>query len=598
MPPYLVLARKYRPAAFRDLVGQDHVVRTLTNSIVSGRVAHAFLLCGVRGVGKTTVARILAKSLNCHDRDDNSAEPCGVCVSCREISQGVSVDVQEIDGASNTSVENIREINENIKYPPVGAAYKIIIIDEVHMISINAFNALLKSLEEPPGHVKFIFATTESHKVPATINSRCQRFNFRTLSVDDLIEGMSHILEQEQIEASQEALAIIALEAQGSFRDGLSLLDQVISFTSEKIDAQSVNQILGLSARDSLGKLVDAILERDCKGALEILHQLFHQGSNPEQLCADLLKYLRNLTVVKAIDSNERPQGMLDATPSQTREMEQLADKGRREEFQNLFAMAVKGAEEARRSQSPWVALEMTMLRMASAPKLTDLSSLIQMIKSGSLPEAPSQKPQRAPLTDAPKPSGHIPDFENTRDETHENSKNKTRNKRASAPIKSEPHDGEQKKSRAAPRFFIEEVRPVPEGTNDEIWRAIKKRIEKEIDNPMIHTIIEHGGLISFGPSKVEIGFTKLLYTDQFIEKLEETKQLKDILQKTFGDVKIDVLTLAQKTPIDTQDPYASPEDGQSDLRRALKQEAIDHPITRAVLKEFKGSSVEEIKIL
>jgi DNA polymerase-3 subunit gamma/tau len=173
MPPYLVLARKYRPATFRDVVGQDHVIKTLENSINSGRVGHAFLFCGVRGVGKTTVARILAKSLNCTDRAKDDANPCNKCVSCREITGGYSVDVIEIDGASNTSVENIREINENIKYPPVGSLYKIIIIDEVHMISINAFNALLKTLEEPPEHAKFIFATTESHKVPATINSRC-----------------------------------------------------------------------------------------------------------------------------------------------------------------------------------------------------------------------------------------------------------------------------------------------------------------------------------------------------------------------------------------------------------------------------------------
>ena len=182
MPSYLVLARKYRPTTFNEVVGQDHVIQTLSNSILSGRVAHAFLFCGVRGVGKTTVARILAKSLNCSGRPEGETNPCNVCSSCREIGNGISVDVHEIDGASNTSVDNIREINENIKYPPVSSPYKIIIIDEVHMISINAFNALLKTLEEPPPHAKFIFATTESHKVPATINSRCQRFNFRTIS--------------------------------------------------------------------------------------------------------------------------------------------------------------------------------------------------------------------------------------------------------------------------------------------------------------------------------------------------------------------------------------------------------------------------------
>ncbi len=254
MPSYLVLARKYRPTTFNEVVGQDHVIQTLSNSILSGRVAHAFLFCGVRGVGKTTVARILAKTLNCSGRPEGEANPCNVCTSCKEIGNGISVDVQEIDGASNTSVDNIREINENIKYPPVSSPYKIIIIDEVHMISINAFNALLKTLEEPPPHAKFIFATTESHKVPATINSRCQRFNFRTISAREIVKGMDAILNQEGIAAEEEALALVAREAQGSFRDALSLLDQVIAFGSKRIAAKDVIGILGVAGRDSFGR--------------------------------------------------------------------------------------------------------------------------------------------------------------------------------------------------------------------------------------------------------------------------------------------------------------------------------------------------------
>ncbi len=217
MPSYLVLARKYRPATFSEVVGQPHVVETLSNAIKGGRVGHAFLFCGVRGVGKTTVARILAKALNCSGRSPEDPNPCCKCTSCTEINKGISVDVQEIDGASNTSVDNIREINENIKYPPIGSLFKIIIIDEVHMISINAFNALLKTLEEPPAHAKFIFATTESHKVPATINSRCQKFTFKTISVRDMVGGMSSILTSEGVEASEEALFLVAKEAQGFF---------------------------------------------------------------------------------------------------------------------------------------------------------------------------------------------------------------------------------------------------------------------------------------------------------------------------------------------------------------------------------------------
>lgn len=573
------------------------MTQTLTNSIISGRVAHAFLFCGVRGVGKTTVARILAKALNCSGRNEGYAEPCGECQSCTEINQGISVDVQEIDGASHTSVENIRDINENIKYPPVSSPNKIIIIDEVHMISINAFNALLKTLEEPPAHVKFIFATTESHKVPATINSRCQRFNFRALTVDDLTNGMSEILKKENIKASEEALAIITLEAQGSFRDGLSLLDQVISFSSGHIEANVVMDILGLGGRNSLGKIMEAVLERSPGQCIEILRQLFHEGASPEQLCSDLIKYIRNLIIVKAVPQDSRPGGMLDATPSQLEEMQKLASQGSLEEFQNFFSLAMKGEEETRRSQTPWIALEMTVLKMASAPKLTDLSALIDMIKSGSF-KAGKQTPAalRSPERKPDKKPDQGP--QKKPDEEKKTAQRGTTTDASRSPESAESSIDSPKAGPTRGRFLIEEVRPIPEGSNDEIWDAIKDRIKNEIDSPMLITVIEHGSLISFGPKKVEVGFTRSIYGDQFREKLENSHELRSIFSDIFSDAQVQVLTLAERTPMNTKDPYAAPDDGQSDLKRAMKQEAMDHPITRAVLKEFQGSSVEDIKII
>jgi DNA polymerase III subunit gamma/tau len=356
MPSYLVLARKYRPTTFSEVVGQDHVIKTLSNAILSGRVAHAFLFCGVRGVGKTTVARIMAKALNCTGRSPGSADPCNQCTACREISAGISMDVQEIDGASNTSVENIREINENIKYPPVSSQYKIIIIDEVHMISINAFNALLKTLEEPPPHAKFMFATTESHKVPATINSRCQRFNFRTISVRDIIDGMTGILAKEGIEAEESALALVAREAQGSFRDALSLLDQVIAFNPQRIDASSVIDTLGISGRDCFGRLIHAVLDHDPAGALQIAHELFEHGYDPEQFVMDLIHYMRNLVVVRTVPAAARVEGLVDAAPSELEELERLAERASAQEFQNLFSMLLRAEAEVRRSANPWIA--------------------------------------------------------------------------------------------------------------------------------------------------------------------------------------------------------------------------------------------------
>ena len=382
MPSYLVLARKYRPRTFSEVVGQDHVVRTLTNSIISGRVAHAFLFCGVRGVGKTTVARILAKSLNCFDRSPGEAEACNVCASCKEVTSGISVDVQEIDGASNTSVDNIREINENVKYPPVSSNYKIIIIDEVHMISINAFNALLKTLEEPPPHVKFIFATTESQKVPATITSRCQKFNFKTISMQDIIAGMARILKQESIKTDEEALALIAREAKGSFRDALSLLDQVIAFNPHAVTTDEVVSILGLTGVDSLVRTMTAVLAHDSASSLSLVQELFQQGYDPEQFILDLIRYVRNLLVIRTVPASDRVEGMIDAPASELRQMGILADQAGTEELHNLLNMLIRAEGDIRRSSNPWIGLEMTVLRMASAPNIMDLSKIIQLMDS------------------------------------------------------------------------------------------------------------------------------------------------------------------------------------------------------------------------
>ncbi|MGC8604760.1 MAG: DNA polymerase III subunit gamma/tau, partial [Desulfomonilaceae bacterium] len=382
MSAYLVLARKYRPATFSEVVGQDHVITTLKNSVLSGRVAHAFLFCGVRGVGKTTVARILAKSLNCTGRPANNADPCCVCPSCKEISAGYSVDVQEIDGASHTSVDNIREINENIKYPPVSSNYKIIIIDEVHMISMNAFNALLKTLEEPPSHAKFIFATTESHKVPSTINSRCQRFNFRTITVKDISTGMANILIKEGIQATSEALDIIAREAQGSFRDALSLLDQIIAFRDGKIEIDAVQSILGIGSRERFYKLVEAIIEHNAASALETLRLVFNEGYDTEQFTLDLIRFFRNLILISHAKNNSSIIEMIDASPSELDRLKNTAAKSSCEELNNLFSILLKSEGDIKRSGIPLIALEMTVIKMCMAPKLVDLSHLINKIDS------------------------------------------------------------------------------------------------------------------------------------------------------------------------------------------------------------------------
>jgi len=590
MPSYLVLARKYRPGAFSDVVGQDHVIQALSNSIVSGRVAHAFLFSGVRGVGKTTVARILAKSLNCTGKEERQADPCGTCSSCTEVTGGVSVDVHEIDGASHTSVENIREINENIKYPPVSSRYKIIIIDEVHMISINAFNALLKTLEEPPAHAKFIFATTESHKVPATINSRCQRFNFRTISIHDMTDAMAGILEQEDVRATEEALALVAREAKGSFRDALSLLDQVIASGSENIAAEDVATVLGIAGREAFGRLMEAVLERDPGEALKLVHELFEQGYDPEQLVMDTIHYLRNLIVVRTLPPGDRGDGILDASPAELEELEKLAGYGSAEELQYLFGLLIRNEGEIKRSGNPWVALEMTVLRMALAPDIVDLSEMIRRIDGthppvgppagrGSPDQAVSQAPQ-----DTSKPVG-----QSARSGPTEEKPPRKKN--------SEPHPQSAGDEPPEPRAMTG-VTPPPDGTPDEIWAAIRADIEKSRIDPAVCSVMEHGRLISPGPADIEIGFHKAFYKQQFEDHLKEKPELKKMFREYLGEGRFKILTLAKETSLDVAKPYDDRADGDSDRNRALKQEALDHPIVRAVQREFPDISIDEIKIL
>ncbi len=578
MSAYLVLARKYRPTKFSEVVGQDHVITTLKNSVLSGRVAHAFLFCGVRGVGKTTVARILAKSLNCTGRIPEEADPCCTCPSCKEIAGGYSVDVQEIDGASHTSVDNIREINENIKYPPVSSNYKIIIIDEVHMISMNAFNALLKTLEEPPAHAKFIFATTESHKVPATINSRCQRFNFRTISVRDIAAGMADILTKEGIEAAPEALDVIALEAQGSFRDGLSLLDQVLAFSDGHIGIPAVQAILGIGSRDRFFKLVEAIVDHDPASALDVLHQVFNEGYDPEQFTLDLIRFIRNLILIAHNIDDSALVNMIDAGESEIQMLKSMAKKTSCEELNNLFSILLKSEPEIKKSGIPLIALEMTVVKMAMAPRLVDLASVLKKIDSPSsrIRVAPSQTKFQASLVE-PTPPAILQRPEKQDESCSERLPN----------LKADEQ-----------RFTITDVAPAPHGTNDEVWEFLKKTMKAHGLDGLLLSMLDHGSLIAYGPKEIEIGFTKSFYKDQFEAYLVTKPELKDVIDHVFGPVQTRVLVLSQKTSLSVEKPYTEALDGQSDLHRAMRKEAMENSIVRASLSEFENSSIEEIRII
>lgn len=305
MSSYIVLSRRYRPRKFCEVLGQDATVLTLKNAIKNRRTAHAYLFCGSRGTGKTTLARILAKALNCSQPDDDF-EPCGTCPSCQEIASSSSIDVLEIDGASNRGIDDIRQINETVGYAPSSGKYKIYIIDEVHMLTKEAFNALLKTLEEPPKQVKFFFATTEPNKVPPTILSRCQRFNIRRISPENILMKMQLMLQDLNYRADEEALAMIAHASEGGLRDAESLLDQIISFTDGEITTKDVADILGITPKEVYRKLDTAARDGHFPAAFEIAHELFFSGKDANQFIEGLIEHYRNLLIIKIGDSNHQ----------------------------------------------------------------------------------------------------------------------------------------------------------------------------------------------------------------------------------------------------------------------------------------------------
>ncbi len=373
---YLVLARKCRPQRFDEVIGQDHVTRTLANAIKMDRVAHSFLFSGVRGVGKTSMARILAKSLNCSQGP--TVDPCGECASCRAVTAGTAMDVIEIDGASNNSVDDIRDLRETVPYRPALGRFKIYVIDEVHMLSTSAFNALLKTLEEPPPHVKFIFATTEPHKIPATILSRCQHYDFRRIPTEAIVERMGQILEDEGIRAQDGALAIIGREAEGSMRDALSILDQVLAAGAEEITVQAVGDLLGVVSRQVHFDLSAALIEGDPMRCLEIIRDVNRQGFAMSVFSRDLLEHLRNL-MAAGICGDDR--SLLDMPDTEIDDLVRQARSVSRGTLHRLFKHFSEAYEEIARSSHPRILLEATLARLADLGELVSAAELLSRIE-------------------------------------------------------------------------------------------------------------------------------------------------------------------------------------------------------------------------
>jgi len=412
---YLVIARKWRPQTFADIAGQEPITRTLQNAIRANRIAHAFLFTGVRGVGKTTAARILAKALNCEEGP--TATPCDRCTHCQEITQGNSIDVLEIDGASNRGIDEIRQIIENVRYQPAKCRFKIYIIDEVHQVTKDAFNALLKTLEEPPPSVKFILATTEPHRLPPTILSRCQRYDFRRISLREIVERLGLIAKSEGLEIAEGALVLLAREADGSMRDAQSLLEQVLAFaepsegggTRQRVDEILLQEILGLAERRVLYEISAAVLQADARRCIELVAQVVNVGCDIGRLARDLVEHFRNLLIARLAGAGD----LLDLPDQEVSDLIEQARALAVDTLLDYFDFIAAGEEEMARSATPRFALESVLVRMAGLPKTLPLTEWVERLerlevkvagetKLGSAPlRAPEQRPP-SPIPAAP----------------------------------------------------------------------------------------------------------------------------------------------------------------------------------------------------
>jgi len=374
---YQVIARKWRPQTFADLVGQEHVTETLANAIKKDRVAHAYIFSGARGVGKTTAARILAKALNCVNGP--TAEPCGICDSCKEIAAGSSLDVIEIDAASNRGIDQIRELREMVRYAPAASRSKVVILDEAHMLTGEASNALLKTLEEPPDRVIFVMATTQPEDLEDTIRSRSQHFHFRALTFNEITDRLKYISSKENLKIEDGALAVIARMAEGSMRDALSLLEQARAYCGDDIQHQAVRDLLGVVPEDALNELVQAIAEQSAERALGLVHRFQKEGRNLQHFCREAIRHMRNLLIARVCGADS---DLLAATPDQRPGLAKAAALFSEEDLTRYFQILLQTDDSLRRAMDPRVHLEMGLLRLVNAARLAPLEELLAEAKS------------------------------------------------------------------------------------------------------------------------------------------------------------------------------------------------------------------------
>jgi DNA polymerase-3 subunit gamma/tau len=577
---YVVLARKWRPRTFDQVVGQRPITQALQNAIATGRVAHAYLFAGPRGVGKTSVARILATALNC--QEGPTPQPCDRCSSCQEIREGNSIDVLEIDGASNRGIDEIRELRENVRYLPSKNKYKIYIIDEVHMLTDQAFNALLKTLEEPPPHVIFVFATTEAHKIPLTILSRCQRYNFRRIPLTDTVEQLRMIAAQEKVEISDPSLHLIAREAEGSMRDAQSLLDQVLSFSGSQVSDQNVVEVLGVVDRQILQDVVQALGEGDPAALLQIVETVHNFGYDLKEFCGELARLMRDLLVLRVFPQPKERAGLLDLPEEEVNRLLPQVEKFSREELHTYFRLLLSVHDEVARSSFPRLVLEMALTKMARRKPILSIQDVLERLQAmekrlGSGETVPPSSPPRGPAA--------LPEPDAAR------AKEQIRKPENRAEPEEVPEEDEEE-SRDAVREETGEEGAGAAAAFEGVWKEFVLFAKKK--KPPFASILEHGQPLTLDAKLLVIGYPEKSF---YLERMQEADN-RAVFETLAGEffkrpLQVRVKGLNGQGSKGNDPGNGEKEKNRNSSLREKQEEALNHPLVREAINIFGGRVVE-----